>query len=225
MADPPIEAVLFDIDGTLITTGGAGAEAWRRAFDELHGTDVDIRAVTESGMTDPEVGRTALAHLLGREPQTRELSAAMGRYLTHLDEAVAESPGYRVMPGIPELVERLVDDGLLLGLTTGNVEAAAHVKLSRAGLNRFFAFGGYGSDAGDRAELTRRAIERAVLVAGGTLRPDECIAVGDTPRDVAAAHSAGLRIAAVATGNFSLADLQEADADWALETVESGFPV
>jgi len=225
VADEPIDAVLFDIDGTLITTGGAGAEAWRRAFRELHDTDVDIRAVTESGMTDPEVGRTALRHVLGRDPETRELSAAMGCYLGHLDQAVAGSEGYRVMPGIEALLERLVTDGLLLGLTTGNVEAAAHVKLSRAGLNRFFAFGGYGSDSTDRAELTRRAVERGMLVAGGTLAAAECIAVGDTPRDVAAAHAAGLRVAAVATGNYGRAELESSGADWTLETVQAGFPV
>lgn len=224
MDDAAIEAVLFDIDGTLITTGGAGAEAWRRAFDELHGVEVDIRAVTESGMTDPDVGRTALRHVLGRDPTTRELSAAMGSYLGYLDDAVIESQGYRAMPGIPELLQRLVDDGLLLGLTTGNVEAAAHVKLSRARLNRFFAFGGYGSDSTDRAELTRKAVERGVLVSGGTLRPEECVAVGDTPRDVAAAHTAGIRVVAVATGNYPLADLEAAAPDWAIASVESGFP-
>ncbi len=79
-----IEAVLFDIDGTLITTGGAGALAWRRAFEELHGTPLDIREVTESGMTDPEVGRVALRNILGRDPDRRELAAAMGHYLRHL---------------------------------------------------------------------------------------------------------------------------------------------
>ena len=68
MSDPAIEAVLFDIDGTLITTGGAGATAWRRAFEELHGVGVDIREVTESGQVDTEVGRAGLRSVLGREP-------------------------------------------------------------------------------------------------------------------------------------------------------------
>ena len=113
---------------------------------------------------------------------------------------------------------------MLLGLTTGNVEAAAHVKLSRAGLNRYFSFGGYGSDASDRAELTRRAIERGQMVSGGTLEPSECVAVGDTPRDVAAAHGAGIRIVAVATGNYPAQELREAGADWVLDSVEEGFP-
>lgn len=219
-----IEAVLFDVDGTLITTGGAGATAWRRAFEELHGAPVSIREVTESGMTDPEVGRTALRHVLGRDPDRRELATAMGHYLRHLPAAVEESGGYEVMPGIEALLDRLVDAGHLLGLTTGNVEAAAHIKLARAGLNRFFSFGGYGSDSNERAELTRCALERGRLVSGGVLSAAACIAVGDTPRDVAAGHDAGIEVVGVATGNYTIDDLREAGADWAIETVESDFP-
>jgi phosphoglycolate phosphatase-like HAD superfamily hydrolase len=219
-----IEAILFDIDGTLITTGGAGAVAWRRAFEELHGAPVDIRAVTESGMTDPEVGRAALRSVLGRDPDRRELATAMGHYLRHLPDAVAESDGYVVMPGIERLLDRLVDAGHLLGLTTGNVEAAAHIKLSRASLNRFFSFGGYGSDSNDRVELTRCALERGRLVSGGVLPDEACISVGDTPRDVAAGHGAGIEVVGVATGNYTVEQLRQAGADWAIETVEKGFP-
>jgi phosphoglycolate phosphatase len=220
----PIEAVLFDIDLTLITSGGAGAVAWARAFAELHGSSVDTHEVTEPGMTDPEVARFALRALLGREPDKREISAAMARYLTHLDEAVAESEGYAVMPGVPELLDRLTGEGILLGLTTGNVEAAAHIKLGRAGLSRYFSCGGYGSDSADRAELTRCAVERAVRISGGSLEPRECVAVGDSPRDVAAAHAVGIRVVGVATGRQSVGELGEAGADWALETVAEGFP-
>jgi phosphoglycolate phosphatase len=220
-----IEAVLFDIDGTLITTGGAGAVAWRHAFEELHGTPLDIREVTESGMTDPEVGHVALRNILGRDPDGRELATAMAHYLRHLSATIDASDGYEVMPGIEALLERLVDDGHLLGLTTGNIEAAAHIKLARAGLNRFFSFGGYGSDANERAELTRRALERGKLVSGNTLIESACISVGDTPRDVAAGHGAGIEVVGVATGNFTVDQLREAGANWAIETVEDGFPV
>lgn len=220
-----IEAVLFDIDGTLITTGGAGGEAWKRAFVELYGSPLDIREVTESGMTDPEVGRVALQNILGRDPDQRELAAAMGHYLRHLSAAVDESDGYRVMPGIEELLERLVDAGHLLGLTTGNVEAAAHIKLARAGLNRFFSFGGYGSDSNQRTELTRCALDRGRLVSGGVLASGSAISVGDTPRDVAAGHGAGIEVVGVATGNFSVEELHQAGANWAIPDVASGFPV
>jgi phosphoglycolate phosphatase len=219
-----IEAVLFDIDGTLITTGGAGGEAWKRAFVELYGNPLDIRDVTESGMTDPEVGRVALRSILGRDPSPRELASAMGCYLRHLSAAIEESDGYRVMPGIEELLERLVGEGCLLGLTTGNVESAAHIKLARAGLNRFFSFGGYGSDSNDRTELTSRALERGALVSGGALAREAGISVGDTPRDVAAGHGAGIQVVGVATGNYTIDQLAEAGADWAIADVTSGFP-
>jgi len=220
-----IEAVLFDIDGTLITTGGAGGKAWKQAFVELYGNPLDIREVTESGMTDPEVGRVALQNILGRDPSPKELAAAMGRYLRHLSSAIDESDGYRVMPGIEELLERLVDAGHLLGLTTGNVEAAAHIKLARAGLNRFFSFGGYGSDSNQRAELTRCALQRGKLVSGGVLASGSAISVGDTPRDVAAGHGAGIEVVGVATGNFSVQELHQAGANWAIPEVGDGFPV
>jgi phosphoglycolate phosphatase len=219
-----VEAVLFDIDGTLITTGGAGGEAWKRAFVELYGNPLDIRDVTESGMTDPEVGRVALRNILGRDPDGRELATAMGHYLRHLSDAIDESDGYRVMPGIEELLERLVAAGHLLGLTTGNVEAAAHIKLTRSGLNRFFSFGGYGSDSNQRTELTRCALQRGRMVSGGVLIEASCISVGDTPRDVAAGHGAGIEVVGVATGNFSVGQLREAGADWALDDVTAGFP-
>jgi phosphoglycolate phosphatase-like HAD superfamily hydrolase len=219
-----IEAVLFDIDGTLITTGGAGGEAWKRAFVELYGNPLDIRDVTESGMTDPEVGHVALRNILGRDPDGRELAAAMGRYLRHLSTAIDEADAYRVMPGIEELLERLVDAGHLLGLTTGNVEAAAHIKLARAGLNRFFSFGGYGSDSTERTVLTRCALERGNMVSGGTLSKESSIAVGDTPRDVVAGHGAGVEVVGVATGNFSVTQLRQAGANWAIADVTAGFP-
>jgi beta-phosphoglucomutase-like phosphatase (HAD superfamily) len=218
-----IEAVLFDIDGTLISTGGAGAVAWRHAFEELHGTPLDIREVTESGMTDPEVGRVALRNILGRDPDGRELATAMAHYLRHLQSAVDESDSYEVMPGIEGLLERLVDDGHLLGLTTGNIEAAAHIKLARGGLNRFFSFGGYGSDSNERAALTRKALERGRFISGNTLIESACISVGDTHRDVTAGHGAGIEVVGVATGNFTVAQLKEAGAVYPISTVEAGF--
>jgi phosphoglycolate phosphatase len=220
-----IEAVLFDIDGTLITTGGAGAVAWRRAFEELHGVGSEIGDYTRPGMTDPEVGQLTFAGALGREPSRRELAQLMAHRLSHLGDAVAESEGYRVMPGVEHTLTGLVGEGLLLGLTTGNVEAAAHIKLARANLNRFFSFGGYGSDSTDRTELTLRGLERGALVSGGSLKPAECVAVGDTPLDVEAGHGAGIRVFGVATGNFSVDQLRDAGADHVLATLEQALPL
>ena len=219
-----IAAILFDIDGTLISTGGASTIAWRRAFEEVHGIPVDIMRYSATGMTDPEVGRLSFSGALGREPTKRELARVMGLRLRYMPEEIERSDDYRVMPGVEELLERLIDDGHLLGLTTGNVEAAAHIKLARANLNRFFSFGGYGSDSTERVELTRRALERAHTVSGGAIEAAECIAVGDTPSDVIAAHAAGIRVVGVATGKFGLDELQSAGADFALSTLEEGFP-
>ena len=217
-------AVLFDIDGTLLVTGGAGGVAWQRAFDELHGVEANIAEHTDAGMTDPEIAAIVFREVIGREESAEERAKAIGCYLKHLPDAVAESDGYRVMPGIEELLDRLIDGGRLLGLVTGNIEAAAHIKLARAHLNRFFSFGGYGSDSPDRTEVTEAALRRGELVSGGTLQDGACIAVGDTPRDVTAGHGAGIRVVGVATGSYSVEQLGESGADWSLETVKSGFP-
>jgi phosphoglycolate phosphatase-like HAD superfamily hydrolase len=141
-----------------------------------------------------------------------------------LADAVAESDGFQVMPGMEELLPRLTEQGVLLGLVTGNIEAAAQIKLARADLNRYFAFGGYGSDARDRTEVTRKALERGGEVAGKALDAGATIAVGDTPRDVAAGHGAGIKVVGVATGAYTAAQLTDAGADWAIEDVTSGFP-
>jgi phosphoglycolate phosphatase-like HAD superfamily hydrolase len=223
-------AVLFDIDGTILVTGGAGGVAWQRAFEEIHGVEANVAEHTDAGMTDPEIAAIVFREVVGREGSAEERAKAIAGYLRHLPDTVAESKGYRVMPGIEPLLDRLIDGGALLGLVTGNIEAAAHVKLARAGLNRFFSFGGYGSDSADRTEVTEAALRRAELVSGGALRDagdgstPTCFAVGDTPRDVKAGHGAGIKVVGVATGSYTVEDLQEAGADWALETVEHDFP-
>lgn len=226
MSEPDaIHAVLFDIDGTLLVTGGAGGVAWQRAFAELHGVEANVAEHTDAGMTDPEIAAIVFREVIGREGSPEERAKAIGCYLKHLPETVAESGGYRVMPGIEALLDRLLDAGLLLGLVTGNIEAAAHIKLARANLNRFFTFGGYGSDSADRTEVTEAALRRGTLVSGGTLADGACVAVGDTPRDVRAGHGAGIAVVGVATGSYGVEALGEAGADWTLETVEAGFPV
>ena len=225
MSEPAdILAVLFDIDGTLLVTGGAGGVAWQRSFEELHGVEANVAEHTDAGMTDPEIAAIVFREVIDREGSAAERAKAIGCYLKHLPDAVAESHGYRVMPGVEELLDRLIDEGVLLGLVTGNIEAAAHIKLARARLNRFFSFGGYGSDSADRTEVTKAALRRGELVSGGTLADGASIAVGDTPRDVQAGHGAGIKVVGVATGSYSVEQLRDAGADYALETVEKDFP-
>jgi phosphoglycolate phosphatase len=222
---PDTQAVLFDIDGTLISTGGASDRAWKRAFKELQDVDVDVPAVTGRGVPDPEVGRVVFREAIGREPTGEEADALMRRRLDYLTEEVDNSPGFVVKDGVVELLDRLIDDGLMLGLTTGNVEEAAHIKLARANLNRYFSFGGYGSDSPDRTELTRKALERGELVAGHPLDHDRCFSCGDTPRDVEAGHGAGIRVVGVATGEFTVDELLEAGADAAIRSFREGLPL
>lgn len=221
---PAFDVVLFDIDGTLISSGGSSDRAWHRAFEELHGVDVKVSEVTGRGVPDPEVGRQCFVAALGREPSAGEMAELMGKRLAYLAEEVADSDGYVLMDGVDELLEALIEEGLLLGLTTGNVEAAAHIKLSRANLNRFFSFGGYGSDSPDRTELTKRALERAEVIFGGSLDRGRCISVGDTPRDIEAGHGAGIRVCGVATGEYSVEQLRGAGADWAIASLADGLP-
>src|SRR4051794_26714685 len=225
MPEGGTQAVLFDIDGTLITTGGASDRAWKRAFKELQDVDVDIPAVTGKGVPDPEVGRAVFESAVGREPTADEADALMRRRLDHLPGEVESSPGFKVQDCVVELLDKLIDDGLLLGLTTGNVEEAAHIKLQRANLNRYFSFGGYGSDSPDRTELTRKALERAELVSGNTLDPARCFSCGDTPRDVEAGHGAGIRVTGVATGEFTVEELKQAGADAAITSFCEGLPL
>lgn len=218
-------AVLFDIDGTLLITGGAGAASWRLAFDELYGIPADIGEFTDTGMTDPDVGRRTFQAVLHRDPERKEFAHLLERRLHYLHRTVEESDDYRVLPGVMELLPRLIEEGHLLGLVTGNVEAAAHIKLHRAGLNRFFSFGGYGSDSADRGEITRTALRRASLVFGEPLSAQQAIAVGDTPHDVEGAHAAGIACIGVGSHHFSVDELREAGADYTVGSLAEKLPL
>lgn len=217
-------AILFDIDGTLVETGGAGGESWRRAFRDLYDVDADVKLFSEVGETDPDVGRRTFEGLFGHPPGPAEMAPLMTTRLGHICAAVAESTGYRVLPGVEATLERLAANGYLLGLTTGNVEAAAFAKLHRGGLHRFFCFGGYGSDSADRGELTRIAIRRAEGILGLEIDTCRVLVVGDTPKDVSAARAAGATAVAVATGHYSQVELHEAGAHHVLATLEQPLP-
>ena len=217
-----ISALLFDIDGTLLSTGGASDRAWHRAFLELHGVEVDVPAYTGKGVPDPEVGLQCFRAVIGREPEGDEMGKLMALRQSYLAEEVESSPGYRVMPGVVELLERLTGEGRLLGLITGNTEPAAHTKLARGDLNRFFAFGGYGSDANARVDVCRKALDRAAVAAGGQLARGGSIATGDTPLDVEAGHGAGIRVLSVATGGYSVEQLTDAGGDWVVPSLADG---
>lgn len=218
-------AILFDIDGTLISSGGAGAASWRMAFDELYAIPADIADFTDSGMTDPDVGRRTFVAVMHRQPTRAEFAKLLERRLYYLYKTVADSPDYRILDGAEELLTRLLEQGYLLGIVTGNLEAAAHIKLHRARLNRFFSFGGYGSDAADRGALTRVALSRATLVYGERVSPAQCLAVGDTPRDAEGAHAAGIKCVGVASHHFDATQLAAGGADFVIGSLREPLPL
>jgi phosphoglycolate phosphatase len=217
--------LLFDIDGTLVTTGGAGAVAWRRAFEELHGIPADIGQFTDAGMTDPDVGAKTFEAVLHRKPSPVELAQLVQRRLEHLPEAVAESAGYKVLPGVPERLRQLSRAGHLLGIITGNGDGAAFVKLARGDLMRWFTFGAYASAGVDRPGIVRRAVERGEAMLGQDVPNTDIYVIGDTPLDVDAAHAVGCTAIAVATGHYDADALRAAGADHVIETMEEEFPV
>jgi phosphoglycolate phosphatase len=217
--------LLFDIDGTLVSTGGAGAVAWRRAFEDLHGIPADIGKFTDAGMTDPDVGSKTFEAVLGRKPSPHELALLVQRRLEHLPEAVAESEGYKVLPGVPERLRQLSREGHLLGLITGNGDGAAFTKLARGDLIRWFSFGAYATAGLERAGIVRQAVARGEAFLGEDVPNTEIYVIGDTPLDIEAAHAAGCTAIGVATGKFDADALREAGADHVIETMDEELPL
>ena len=209
---------LFDIDGTLIGGDGSGRRAFDRACLDCVGIAGALDHVLLDGMTDPLILDSVFAHHRNRAPTADEARAILDAYVTHLAGEVAAGL-YHVKPGVHETLDHLERRGATLGLATGNLEAGARIKLTRGDLWRRFAFGGFGSDAADRAELVRVAIARGSAIAGRSFVRDEIFVVGDTPRDVAAAHAAGARAVGIATGRFDVDELGAAGADDAHATM------
>jgi phosphoglycolate phosphatase len=216
-------AVLFDVDETLVHTGGSGARSWKVAFEKLYGVPADIGAHTSAGETDPQVARETFVGVLGRDPSDDELDRLYAQYLLHLADDILVADQYRVLPGAEQTLVALGEAGILLGLVSGAMEGAARTKLVPANFNRFFIFGAYGSDSPDRGELTRIGVEKAVTLHRG-LEPSQVFVVGDTPRDIQAAQVAGAVSVGVATGHYSVDQLTAAGGSFVLGSLEQTFP-
>jgi phosphoglycolate phosphatase-like HAD superfamily hydrolase len=212
--------LLFDIDGTLVTTGGAGRRAIERAFEAFHGRAGACLHFPFDGMTDRAIVRQGLTQL-GLEPTEARIDEVLVRYVPILEEEVArvEASRYRVHAGMEEAVLAALSAGLAVGLGTGNVREGARVKLERVGLYQYFSFGGFGDEHELRPVLLRRGAERGAHRLGVTLGEARVVVIGDTPKDVAAAQAIGAQSIGVATGNWSVKQLLEAGATWAFETL------
>jgi phosphoglycolate phosphatase-like HAD superfamily hydrolase len=207
--------LLFDIDGTLLHGGGSGRRAVERVFGERFARREVFDAVRFHGMTDRAIVRGGLVRA-GLPADEAAIDALCAAYLAALAEEVPRAEGFRVMPGAAALLDALDGrPGVAVGLGTGNLREGARIKLEHARLYHHFAFGGFGCDAEDRAELIRIGAERGARHVGRDLADCRVIVIGDTPKDVAAAQAIGALSLTVETSGFSAADLLAAGATWA----------
>jgi phosphoglycolate phosphatase len=204
---------LFDVDNTLLYSGGAGVKAMTIAFHELFGVADAFAGIKYTGRADIAIFRdAALAHGLDVDGQFDQLLARFQEaYFGILPQAIEKAAGH-VMPGVPEVLAALESTpDAHLGLATGNFSGSAWMKLKHHGLDRFFQAGGFGEDSYERAQIVALGIERLAALAGDT-GPHRTFVIGDTPLDVAAALANGTVAVGVATGSFSRQALKDAGA-------------
>lgn len=208
--------ILFDIDLTLVTTHGAGRAAMTEAFRALFGIDDPTAGIRFDGRTDHAIFTEVIAvNGLGGNGN--------GVYQRVVDGYLARLPGFLrakgggPLPGVGPLLDALAAEGAPVGLATGNMRRGAQAKLSHFGLWERFAAGGFGDETPDRAEVVRSAIANLAAAAGHDPDPAACVVIGDTPLDVAAAHAAGARAMAVATGSYTVEALRESGAQYVLD--------
>jgi phosphoglycolate phosphatase len=202
----PRRLLLWDIDGTLLSTGGAGERAIRLATRDVLGADDDLRTIEIAGRTDAAIARQVL-HKYGVPLTDETIAEFLNAYIRNLAEQLPLTSG-RVLPGIGELLPRLAQDSrVALGLLTGNLRRGAKLKLSHYGLWEYFGFGAFADDHHDRNELGRFACERGGAHHRTTFEPIETFVIGDTPHDIACGRVFCARTVAVATGGYSMEQL------------------
>lgn len=204
--------ILFDIDGTLLDSGGAGSTAFNMAFEEMFTIREAFRSIPMAGKTDRQIlneafERYRIDHANGNVPEFYR------NYVRLLRAYIRKTSGH-VKPGIREALRELqARKEYILGLLTGNIEEGARVKLDFFGLNSFFSVGAYGSDAEDRNELLPIAVDKLYQLYSVTVDFRDCIVIGDTPRDVGCSKPYGAFSVAVATGPYDAGTLSAAGAD------------
>ena len=208
--------LLFDIDGTLINSGGAGIEALKRALKERFGIDDDLHDVEVAGMTDSGIVVSILKK--HKIPATTENTAAfLDSYVHFLSLELPRRKG-KLLPGVLPLLEKLkTRKHLVLGLLTGNLSRGAQLKLNHYGVWHFFELGAFADDHHDRKELGPFAQARAKEKHGREFSAEEIDVIGDTPRDIACGKALGARTIAVATGTWSREKLAEHDPDFLID--------
>ena len=215
-----MQLVLFDIDGTLIQTGGAGVKAFARAFHEEFHIQNATEGVQFAGRTDTGLLREMLVRS-GVAPVPAHFARFFDRYVFWLDHFLGTLPG-RVCPGVRSFIAALKDlpDPPLLGLLTGNIRLGAEIKLRHFGLWELFSVGAFADDDENRNCISAIAHARGNLVRGRIIPTTQVLVIGDTPHDIECGRAISAKTLAVATGSSSLAELQRHQPTWAAENME-----
>ena len=207
--------LLFDIDGTILNSGGAGKRAMVRAFEEVWGVSDGFRGIHMSGKTDPFILRQALEQA-GLATDKTKTEAFKSRYFELLSIEIEKPNAFKkLMPGILALIRHLHEEPTVeLGLLTGNWRRGAELKLGHFGLFGFFKVGAFGDDSEDRNQLLPFALKRFAEQNGSPLPIENVYVIGDTPRDVQSAQPYGAKTVAIATGTYSLDQLRAESPDF-----------
>ncbi len=199
-----MKIILFDIDGTLVKAGGAGARALDFAVETMTGHKKACDSIQLQGATDKTNFVNAFAAGAGRKPTKRELDALTRKYVDRLPHEVrwsVKAKKYLKVKGVEKFLEKLAGRrDVMVGLGTGNLKDGAFIKLEPSGLMKHFAFGGYGCDSHHRSEVLRKAVQRAARIARTSIKDGEVYVIGDTHRDVEAAKEAGYHSGVVLDG-------------------------
>ncbi len=214
--------LLWDIDGTLVTTGGVGRRAVNRAFERRHQRPDACAAIRFDGMTDRSITRLGL-QAIGVDPTEEAIDAVLSAYVEELKAELLETARehYRVHEGVEAALAAARARGMAQGLGTGNIVEGARLKLEHVGLYHHFDFGGFGSDHELRVELIRMGAARGAARLGTPLERCRVVVIGDTPKDVDAARGIGAESLALGTGSFSAEALRQHGATHAFPSLTS----
>lgn len=218
-----MKLLLFDIDGTLVLTHGAGRRSVEKALLQVFGRHISTADVPFSGKTDPQI-LLEVMEIHGYDPSTvnGHMTTVAEAYMYHLRREL-KATDVEVLPGVADLLDQLGRrTDVQLGLLTGNLEPMAYLKLELAGLDRFFAFGAFGSDNPDRYQLPPIALDRARAHTGHPFEGSDVVIIGDTEHDIACGRGIGARSVAVCTGRFAETDLAAHGPDVLFEDLTDG---
>jgi len=212
--------ILFDIDGTILLTEGAGVHSMGDAGRELFGDRFTVQGIDFSGRLDSLIWKD-LVDLNGVENSDANHDRFRATYGKHLHRRLHDSPTVKLLPGVKDLVHQLAAvEPVTLGLLTGNYPETGRLKIERAGLDPdLFSVAAWGIDGATRRDLPRVAMQRHRQQSGLMIEPDQVVIIGDTPHDIDCANHNGCRSVGVATGAFDLAALRECGADLAVENL------